>query len=99
MSRKIAAIGALWRSPVSSSASLSLLREQRATLLAQIASVEKLRPGSLVERYRKRGKPICHCAREDERGHGFFPRDQALHIGNGSLSEEVCVWSAQLARW
>ena len=27
-----------------------------------------------------------HCSKC---GHGFFPRDQALHIGNGSLSEGV----------
>lgn len=55
---------------MSSSPSLSALREQRATLLAQIAAVEEFRPGSLVERYRKCGKPSCHCAREGEPGHG-----------------------------
>lgn len=55
---------------MSSSPSLSVLREQRATLLARIATIEEFRPGSLVERYRKCGKPTCHCAREGERGHG-----------------------------
>ena len=29
-----------------------------------------LRPGSLVERYRKCGKENCHCAQPDEPGHG-----------------------------
>ena len=53
-----------------SSPSLAVLREQRATLLAQFAAIEEFRPGSLVERYRKCGKPTCHCAREGERGHG-----------------------------
>ena len=53
-----------------SSPSLAVLREQRATLLSQIAAIEEFRPGSLVERYRKCGKPTCHCAREGERGHG-----------------------------
>lgn len=55
---------------MSSSSSLTMLREQRATLLAQIAAIEEFRPGSIVERYRKCGKPSCHCAREGERGHG-----------------------------
>ena len=55
---------------MSSSPSLTGLREQRATLLSQIAAIEEFRPGSLVERYRKCGKPTCHCAREGERGHG-----------------------------
>ena len=55
---------------MSSSPSLTVLREQRSTLLAQIAAIEEFRPGSLVERYRKCGKPTCHCAREGERGHG-----------------------------
>ena len=55
---------------MSSSPSLTVLREQRATLLAQIATIEEFRPGSLVERYRKCGKPTCHCAREGGRGHG-----------------------------
>lgn len=55
---------------MSSSPSLAVLREQRATLLSQIAAIEEFRPGSLAERYRKCGKPTCHCAREGERGHG-----------------------------
>jgi hypothetical protein len=29
-----------------------------------------MRPGSLVERYRKCGKPSCHCARKNASGHG-----------------------------
>jgi len=55
---------------MSSSPSLSILREQRAALLSQIAAIEEFRPGSLAGRYRKCGKPSCHCAREEERGHG-----------------------------
>ena len=55
---------------MSSSPSLTVLREQRASLLAEIATIEEFRPGSLVERYRRCGKPTCHCAREGERGHG-----------------------------
>lgn len=55
---------------MSSSPSLSGLREQRAALLAQIAAIQEFRPGSLVGRFRKCGKPTCHCAREGDRGHG-----------------------------
>lgn len=55
---------------MSSSFSLTVLREKRSTLLAEIAAIEEFRPGSLVERYRRCGKPSCHCAREGERGHG-----------------------------
>jgi hypothetical protein len=32
--------------------------------------VGELRPGSLVGRYRRCGKPTCHCAREGDGGHG-----------------------------
>ena len=46
------------------------LRERCQHLKQKIASLGDLRPGSLVERYRKCGKPQCHCAREGERGHG-----------------------------
>lgn len=52
------------------SLSLAGLREQRAELLGQIGAVEDFRPGSLVGRYRRCGKPTCHCAQEGDRGHG-----------------------------
>jgi len=50
--------------------SLSALRKRRAALLAGIGALSDFRPGSLVERYRKCGKPRCHCAREGSPGHG-----------------------------
>lgn len=52
------------------SLSLAGLREQRAELLGQIGAVEDFRPGSLAGRYRRCGKPTCHCAQEGDRGHG-----------------------------
>ncbi len=55
---------------MSLSPSLAILRDQRAALLSQIGAIEEFRPGSLAGRYRKCGKPRCHCAREGERGHG-----------------------------
>lgn len=46
------------------------LRKMREQIKTQLAGVGDLRPGSLVGRYRKCGKPNCHCANEGERGHG-----------------------------
>ena len=50
--------------------SLSSLRKRKASLLNKIACLGDFRLGSLTERYRRCGKPRCHCAREDSRGHG-----------------------------
>jgi len=44
--------------------------KQRDRLRAALAAVGDLRPGSLVERRHKCGKPGCHCARRDSPGHG-----------------------------
>jgi len=45
--------------------------EQRCVALrAEIAHVGAMRPGSLVARYRRCGKPGCHCARPGAVGHG-----------------------------
>lgn len=46
------------------------LRARRDQLKAQLAEVGDLRPGSLVERYRRCGKPNCHCAGKGADGHG-----------------------------
>ena len=42
------------------STSLSELEAQRERLKRQLSDLNDLRPGSLVERYRKCGKLICH---------------------------------------
>jgi hypothetical protein len=52
------------------STSLSELEAVRERLKLQLSALGDLRPGSLVERYRKCGKPNCHCAQSDEPGHG-----------------------------
>ena len=49
---------------------LSELEAQREHLKQQLSGLGDLRPGSLVERYRKCGKPNCHCAQPGEPGHG-----------------------------
>jgi hypothetical protein len=46
------------------------LRKRRDELRVQLAAIGDLRPGSLVERFRRCGKVGCHCAREDSVGHG-----------------------------
>ena len=46
------------------------LRRQRDELKARMAEVGDLRPGSLVERYRRCGKATCHCAGKAAAGHG-----------------------------
>jgi hypothetical protein len=46
------------------------LERRRNEIREELASVGDLRPGSLVGRYRKCGKPNCHCATEEGGGHG-----------------------------
>lgn len=46
------------------------LRRRRNQICEELASIGDLRPGSLVARYRKCGKPNCHCAQEEGGGHG-----------------------------
>lgn len=46
------------------------LRERREGLKRKLAAVGEMRPGALVGRYRKCGKPACHCAQLDSGGHG-----------------------------
>jgi hypothetical protein len=46
------------------------LQERRDQLLSELAQIGDMRPGSLVARYRRCGKPNCRCAREGEAGHG-----------------------------
>lgn len=55
---------------MATSSALTELRDRKAALLDQIVSVADFRPGSLIGRFRKCGKPYCHCAREGDPGHG-----------------------------
>jgi len=43
---------------------------QRDQLKERISQVGEMRPGSLVARFRKCGKPTCHCAKKGAKGHG-----------------------------
>lgn len=51
-------------------AEIDALQKRREQLLTELAGLGELRPGSLTERYRKCGKPTCHCATEASGGHG-----------------------------
>ena len=51
-------------------ATLSELEAQCDRLKRQLSALGDLRPGRLVQRYRKCGKPNCRCAQPDEVGHG-----------------------------
>ncbi|MGH9445694.1 MAG: DUF6788 family protein [Terriglobia bacterium] len=49
---------------------LQELQNQDRELKAGLAQLGEMRPGSLVECYRKCGKPNCHCAQPHDQGHG-----------------------------
>jgi len=46
----------------------AVLRKRRTALLRQLPSLETILRGSLIERYKRCGKPGCKCA--DSPGHG-----------------------------
>jgi hypothetical protein len=50
--------------------SLRDLEAHRNALLAAIAGLHDMRPGSIVGAIRRCGKPTCHCAQADDPGHG-----------------------------
>ena len=49
---------------------LEELERRQGELKAQLSSVQDMRRGSLVARYRKCGKSSCCCADEQHAGHG-----------------------------
>jgi uncharacterized protein DUF6788 len=56
--------------PTTDGDSVQRLEQQRGELKSKLAQVGDLRPGSLVERYRRCGKAGCHCAARGAEGHG-----------------------------
>jgi len=64
--------------------SLQALRDRRDQLAASLARVDDLRPGFLTARFRKCGKPNCHCAQKDSPGHVVY-----LIIGLGKTVTQV----------
>ncbi len=46
------------------------LQLKLAELRAALSQTADMRPGSLVQRYTRCGKPTCHCAQQGDPGHG-----------------------------
>lgn len=63
------------------------LQQRRDQLRAELIQVGDMRPGSLVERYRRCGKRNCHCAQEGEAGHG--PSFSLTHAVEGKTVTKV----------
>ena len=66
---------------------LQALREKRDQLTASLAQIGDLRPGFLTTRFRKCGKPNCHCAQKGCRGHG--PCYSLTHRVSGKTVTQV----------
>ena len=67
--------------------SLEALREKRDELTANLARIDDLRPGFLIARFRKCGKPNCHCAQKGSPGHG--PSYSLTHRLGGKTVTQV----------
>ena len=55
---------------MSTSQDLQALNERREHIVRELATLGDVQSGSLVERYRRCGKPTCHCATDGGPGHG-----------------------------
>src|ERR1700731_5079400 len=67
--------------------SLQALLDKRHPLAPSLAPVKDLRPGFLTARFRKCGKPNCHCAQKDSPGHG--PSYSLTHRAAGKTVTQV----------
>lgn len=56
--------------PKQTSHTVHELECQRDRLRHQLTQTQDMRQGTLSERFRRCGKPNCHCAQEGARGHG-----------------------------
>ena len=50
--------------------SIQQLAAKRERLIKELTQLGDMRPGSLVGRFRKCGKPSCHCAQSASEAHG-----------------------------
>ncbi len=51
---------------------IAALELHRRHILAQLAAIGDMRPGSLVHRYMQCSTPTCRCRREGDPGHGPY---------------------------
>jgi len=66
---------------------LEALQLKRDQIKLQLSQVGDMRPGSLVERYRRCGKPSCHCAQKGAPGHG--PSYSLTHAVRGKTVTHI----------
>jgi hypothetical protein len=66
---------------------LDALLLQRDQLKSELFAVGDLRPGSPVPRFRKYGKPSCHCTKKVAKGHG--PSYSLTHAASGKTVTHV----------
>jgi hypothetical protein len=78
------------------SEALTRLEAQRSELLAAIAGLDDMRPGSIVGAVRRCGKPTCHCAQPDNPGHG--PSLRMTHKRQGKTVTEALPASHALRK-
>ena len=50
------------------------LLDSRSLLLEELSQFGDFQPGSISSVHRRCGKPTCHCARPNDRGHGPLQR-------------------------
>ena len=55
---------------MSTAQDLQALNERREHIAWELAALGDVQSGSLAERYRRCGKPTCHCATDGGPGHG-----------------------------
>src|SRR6267154_1977152 len=67
--------------------SLKALLEKRDRAPGSLSVISDLRRGSLTARFRKCGKPNCHCAQKDSPGHG--PSYSLTHASGGKTITHV----------
>src|SRR6266481_9955462 len=75
------------RQEVPMATALKALRDKRASITARLAQIDDLRPGFLTARFRKCGKPNCHCAQKNSLGHG--PSYSLTHRVGGKTVTQV----------
>jgi hypothetical protein len=86
---------------------LQQLETERERLKNKLAQVGDMRPGSLVGRFRKCGKPSCHCAQSASEAHGpSWSLTRAVEgkthtkvIPQGSAVEQTRVQIAEYRRF
>ena len=75
---------------------LEAWREKCDQLTASLIRIDDLRPGFLTARFRRCGKPNCHCARKDSPGHG--PSYSLTHRVPGKTVTQVIPQGISLER-